>query len=73
MHYGVKKTDIERYIALKISAIHLFGMADIEGPHYTAPKISAIRYLFGSFSLLFEWATQNVRVMLVSAVYRSAV
>ena len=44
-------------------------------PRYTASKISAIRYLYGYISLLFghKWAPQNVRVILVSAVYQSAV
>ena len=50
----------------------MLQMGDTVGPRYTAPKISAISYLFRTFSLLI-WATQNDRVIPVSAVYRSAV
>ena len=33
-------------------------MGDTEGPRYTAPKISAISYLFGNFSLLIMGDTE---------------
>ena len=36
-------------------------MGDTEGPRYTAPKISAISYLFRTFSLLIMGDTERPR------------
>ena len=37
----------------------MLQMGDTVGPHYTAPKISAISYLFGTFSLLIMGDTER--------------
>ena len=37
----------------------MLQMGDTAGPHYTAPKISAISYLFGTFSLLIMGDTER--------------
>ena len=39
----------------------MLQMGDTVGPHYTAPKISAISYLFGTFSLLIMGDTERPR------------
>ena len=39
----------------------MLQMGDTVGPRYTAPKISAISYLFGTFSLLIMGDTERPR------------
>ena len=39
----------------------MLQMGDIVGPRYTARKISAISYLFGTFSLLIMGDTERPR------------
>ena len=39
----------------------MLQMGDTVGPRYTAPKISAIGYLFGTFSLLIIGDTERPR------------
>ena len=39
----------------------MLQMGDTVGPRYTAPKISAIKYLFGTFSLLIMGDTERPR------------
>ena len=39
----------------------MLQMGDTVGPRYTAPKISAISYLFGNFSLLIMGDTERPR------------
>ena len=39
----------------------MLQMGDIVGPRYTAPKISAISYLFRTFSLLIMGDTERPR------------
>ena len=39
----------------------MLQMGDTVGPRYTAPKISAISYLFGTFSLLIMGDTEPPR------------
>ena len=39
----------------------MLQMGDKVGPRYTAPKISAISYLFGTFSLLIMGDTERPR------------
>ena len=39
----------------------MLQMGDSVGPRYTAPKISAISYLFGTFSLLIMGDTERPR------------
>ena len=39
----------------------MLQIGDTVGPRYTAPKISAIRYLFGTFSLFIMGATERPR------------
>ena len=39
----------------------MLQMGDTVGPRYTAPKISAISYLFRTFSLLIMGATERPR------------
>ena len=39
----------------------MFQMGDTVVPRYTAPKISAISYLFGTFSLLIMGDTERPR------------
>ena len=39
----------------------MLQMGDTAGPHYTAPKISVISYLFGTFSLLIMGNTERPR------------
>ena len=42
-------------------ALWCYKMGDTVGPRYTAPKISAISYLFGTFSLLIMGDTERPR------------
>ena len=37
----------------------MLQIGDIVGPRYTMPKISAISYLFGTFSLLIKGDTER--------------
>ena len=39
----------------------MLQMGDTVGPRYTVPKISAISYLFGTFSLLIMGDTERPR------------
>ena len=39
----------------------MLQMSDTVGPRYTAPKISVISYLFGTFSLLIMGDTKRPR------------